>query len=217
MNSRSRIFARLGKSPAIPCNSIAEQNKAIPLKGELNLFLEKAKGVGAAVATAQNLNELRSLIADTIVANKTRSVVITAEDLISDLGVAEIAGEQGVACDICSSSGEEYRKQVFKADIGISACTHAIAESGSVVICHNQYNRRLMSLAPAHHLCILKEEQILANRFSLAAILNEQKHQEKFSAITIITGVSRSADIAQHTILGMHGPRKISIFVLLAN
>ncbi|HNX93027.1 MAG TPA: LUD domain-containing protein, partial [Syntrophomonas sp.] len=57
----------------------------------------------------------------------------------------------------------------------------------------------------------VKTSQMLKDRFDLAFILEKE---EKSAAVSIITGVSRTADVALQVVLGMHGPRKVYIIII---
>lgn len=92
----------------------------------------------------------------------------------------------------------------------MSGCDYALADSGTIVIRHDGDNQRLLSLAPDYYIALVKTSQMLKDRFDLAGILEK----EKTAAVTLITGVSRTADVALQVVLGMHGPRKVYIILI---
>jgi L-lactate dehydrogenase complex protein LldG len=68
-----------------------------------------------------------------------------------------------------------------------------------------------MSLLPAAHLCIVHERQLVATtRDAIRRIAAD----ERSSNIVLITGPSRSADIEQLLVTGVHGPTRVEIALI---
>jgi L-lactate dehydrogenase complex protein LldG len=72
---------------------------------------------------------------------------------------------------------------------------------------------RTASLLPPIHVAILRPEQILRGLDDLFALL--ATGDELSSAVTLITGPSRTADIELTLVVGVHGPQQLH--VILAN
>lgn len=56
---------------------------------------------------------------------------------------------------------EQLRKEFLEADIGISGCNFAVAESGSVVLISNEGNARLTTTLPKVHIAIMGMERLV--------------------------------------------------------
>ena len=69
---------------------------------------------------------------------------------------------------------------------------------------------RLLSVLPASHLVLLSERDILMNGKEL---FDRLRLGEEGSALTLVTGPSRTADIEKTLVVGVHGPKKL--FVML--
>lgn len=100
--------------------------------------------------------------------------------------------------------------------VGITGVDAALAATGSLVLLSGAGKPRLASLLPPVHIAILHKRQILADMESWVTSLRQtglNVLQATASAI-IISGPSRTADIAMQLILGMHGPGELHIIIL---
>ncbi len=100
--------------------------------------------------------------------------------------------------------------------VGITGADAALASTGSLVLLTGEGKPRLASLLPKVHMAIIRQDQILADLETWVATLHEQgldAFQNTASAM-IISGPSRTADIAMQLILGMHGPGELHIIIL---
>ncbi len=115
---------------------------------------------------------------------------------------------------------DDNRNSLKEARIGITACDWAISETGTIVIFSSKKQPRLFSLLPEIHICVVLEKQILNHLNDLPNkiknILLEKKSIAP-SCINLITGPSRSADIALTPIKGVHGPKELHIIILSKN
>lgn len=97
---------------------------------------------------------------------------------------------------------------------GITGCEFLISRTGSVVVSSSGLSGRQMNVFPPVHVIIANSTQILNYpEDALVAIRNKYKGQLP-SAITTITGPSRTADIEKTLVLGAHGPKELIVFVL---
>jgi L-lactate dehydrogenase complex protein LldG len=95
-------------------------------------------------------------------------------------------------------------------DAGVSEASWGIAETGSVVLYASPEEPRARSLLPWVHVSLLREDRILAGLDELFA----QIRGELPSALAIVTGPSRTADIEQTLMVGVHGPGEVHVVLL---
>jgi L-lactate dehydrogenase complex protein LldG len=92
----------------------------------------------------------------------------------------------------------------------VTAASCAIADSGTIVLHHSEMEgRRVITLLPDWHLCILRASQV-------AETLPE--YFDRFSnppaLVTWISGPSATADIEMTRIKGVHGPRFLHVILV---
>ena len=66
-------------------------------------------------------------------------------------------------------------------------------------------------LPPTHH-AIAKRDQIVPDLVSAMALLRKRYDKRWPSALSVITGPSRTADIEKILVLGAHGPKRIALY-----
>ncbi|HMG85716.1 MAG TPA: LUD domain-containing protein [Terracidiphilus sp.] len=85
-----------------------------------------------------------------------------------------------------------------------------IAESGTIVLHHSpSEGRRILTLLPDFHLCILRASQIVETLPEYFARCPELPR-----LATYISGPSATADIEMTRIKGVHGPRFLSVIIV---
>ncbi len=93
---------------------------------------------------------------------------------------------------------------------GVSRALYGLADTGSVVLAASADEPRTRSLLPPAHVSLLEEDRILPG---LSALF-EAVGADLPSALAIVTGPSRSADIEQRLAVGVHGPGEVHVVLL---
>jgi L-lactate dehydrogenase complex protein LldG len=99
-------------------------------------------------------------------------------------------------------------------DVGITECDALIAQTGSVLITSHSAGGRALSVLPPHHVVLARRDQLIADLPDAFALLKKKYATNYPSFISFITGPSRTGDIERILVLGAHGPRKLTIFLL---
>jgi len=92
----------------------------------------------------------------------------------------------------------------------VSRAAFALADTGSVVLAASPEEPRARSLLPFTHWTLVERERILPG---LADLFSRLGHDLP-SALAIVTGPSRSADIEQRLAVGVHGPGDVHVLIL---
>jgi L-lactate dehydrogenase complex protein LldG len=90
---------------------------------------------------------------------------------------------------------------------GVSRALYGLADTGSVVLAASPEEPRARSLLPDVHVTLLDEDRILPGLDELFSALGDDLP----SALAIVTGPSRSADIEQKLAVGVHGPGEVHV------
>jgi len=144
------------------------------------------------------------------------------------LVAAAIAGKKAVAsnapylseCGITALPGvrsgitdrDELREVCAAADVGITSADYALADTGSLVMLSSPQEARLISLLPPSHIAVVPRERILTGLDELFTVLPNPA--VRTSSMVLITGPSRTADIEQILVGGVHGPGQITVIMV---
>ena len=105
--------------------------------------------------------------------------------------------------------GRSPRAAQARAEIGLTGCDAAIAETGSLAMISAPGRSRAVSLLPPAHLAIVSPALL---KFSMAEFFADHADQLRQAAsCTFITGPSRTADIELTLTLGIHGPGRVVV------
>lgn len=101
-------------------------------------------------------------------------------------------------------------KEIEQAEGVVTLASCGVAESGTIVLHHSsKEGRRVLSLLPDWHLCVLYASQIVE-------VLPEYfaRFPDAPRLATFIAGPSATADIEMTRIKGVHGPRFLNVVVV---
>jgi L-lactate dehydrogenase complex protein LldG len=119
---------------------------------------------------------------------------------------------------IDSESSLERRRlksSLSHAQLSITGAEYLVAESGTILVISSDQASRQISLLPAIHVVLATPEQIYPNLAEVfQAIQKSSGLTLPGSALTLITGPSRTADIEKVLIKGVHGPTRIVTIML---
>ncbi|MCW4152934.1 lactate utilization protein C [Halomonas sp. 18H] len=107
---------------------------------------------------------------------------------------------------------ESWQAELFhRVDAGLTSCRGAIAETGSLWLWPTPDEPRLLSLVPPLHLAILDAATLEDTFFE---VVERHGWTERMPGnALLISGPSKTADIAQVLAYGVHGPRDLVVLV----
>jgi len=127
--------------------------------------------------------------------------------LLRECGIADLAAVQTGFTDL-----EALRQACASAAFGITSAEYALADTGTLVMLSSVAEARMVSLLPPVHIAVVPRVRILTG---LDELLWMAPHPGRStSSMVLITGPSRTADIEQILVRGVHGPGEIHVLVL---
>src|SRR6185437_7463515 len=98
------------------------------------------------------------------------------------------------------------------ADYGITSADYALADTGTLVMLSSPQEARMISLLPPAHVALVPRSRILASLDELFTLLPDPAAVT--SSMVLITGPSRTGDIEQILVRGVHGPGDFTVVVV---
>ncbi len=136
-----------------------------------------------------------------------RRAVASNSGFLRECGVASIPG---VECGFTDAAA--LREACAAAGIGITSADYALADTGTLVMLSSAEEARMISLLPPVHLAIVPRSRLLTGLDELFTILPDPAAVT--SSLVFITGPSRTADIEQILVRGVHGPGEIHVVLV---
>ena len=211
MSSRDQILGKLwGRKRPCPDNTPpANPQPMTPFSGDsaalLARFVQEAEALSAAVYQPEDQESAVATILG-IVGEDTSVLAWDFDKVPLPLLASALAGAN---IEIADHADPAVR-------VGISGADTALAVTGSLVLGSGNGRYRATSLLPPVHIVVITPEQIVPNLESWAAQQNADRQADfrQRSNIVVISGASRTADIAMQLILGMHGPGELHIIIV---
>lgn len=215
---RDTILSKLSKAPKGELSEIPEllplSEMSMTQEELVETFTQNVALLAGAVHSVKSNTELLVKLQIVLVEEAVKEIAISEDELIISAGLETLHGQSGLSVSKISDfkGREDYKNYLFTtADAGITGADFAVAESGTIVIAHDKKNARLVSLAPALHITVVPIEKLVpVYEIAVEDIYKESRP----SQVTFITGPSMTADIQATPFKGMHGPKKLIIFLL---
>lgn len=165
--------------------------------------LAKVGGIAKLVSDGQEaLRYLFSLIKQ----HQAEYVMVSNFAMAEELGVKAALEQWGIGVI------EETARGFHEAEIGVTGVLAGIADSGTLLL-GAEAGFQEASLLPPIHIAFLKRDQIrqsLDEAFADLKLAFAQGHKE----LVLVTGPSRTADIALTLITGVHGPKELHAVIV---
>lgn len=199
-----RVRTALGRSAGAPPGDAPPVRLRIPeVEMESRIATMRMRIEALAGKTART-DDPRAHVAEAI-AGKT--AVASNATFLAECGITSLPGVRSGITD-----REELRRVCATVDIGITSADYALADTGTLVMIASPREARLVSLLPPAHLAVVPRDRILTGLDELFTILPAPA--ETTSSMVLITGPSRTADIEQILVRGVHGPGQITVVIV---
>ena len=176
------------------------------LPQRIRLFVERVSEYKARIQTVQP-DELSQAIADACAARGVQRLVVPA-DLPEGWAPAGVTllREPGLTNDVLEHS-----------DGVLTAVALGIAQTGTIVLDSGPgQGRRVITLLPDYHLCVIRDDQVVGLVPEAVARLHAAA-LDSSRPITFISGPSATSDIELNRVEGVHGPRTLEVLVVTSH
>jgi len=198
-----RIRTGIGRSagePPAPPPPVRIRVPQAGMEARIASFMERVEALaGKSYRTAQPCGIVASAIAG-------RTSVASNAPFLAECGITRLPGVRSGIID-----RDELQSVCATADIGITSADYALADTGTLVMLSSPHEARLVSLLPPAHIAVVPRERILTGLDELFSLLPDPAAVS--SSMVLITGPSRTADIEQILVRGVHGPGQITVVV----
>jgi len=203
----SQVRAALGRGEGQAPSAAPPARLRIPeieLEFRIENFLRALGGLAAKTCLAASPADACGYVANLL---EGRSAVASNAPLLRECGITDLPGVSSGFTEAAA-----LRPAVSEAAVGITSADYALADTGSLVMLSSREEARMISLLPPVHVAVVPRSRILSGLDELFSIL--PCPGEATSSMVLITGPSRTADIEQILVRGVHGPGEIHVLVV---
>ncbi|MGE5646898.1 MAG: LutC/YkgG family protein [Acidobacteriota bacterium] len=211
MTSREAILGSvrkaLGRSEAQPPAPVPPARiriPEVPLEARIEQFFCALERLAGKTLLAGGPEDARNYIAALI---GEKPAVASNASFLSTCGITSLPSVRTNFTD-----RDALRQACASAGFGITSADYALADTGSLVMLASPEEARLVSLLPPVHVAVVPRDRILTGLDELFSILPDPGAAS--SSMVLITGPSRTADIEQILVRGVHGPGEIHVVVV---
>ena len=221
MSARSTLFASIRHRSALRQRTRAARGRrgsarkhprgVIPARGQLppaervKLFTRMVEAANGSAEILPSMDDIPSAVA-ALLRRHNLPMQIRRGD---DPRLAALPWEKERTLEVSTGASDGHQ---------LVSVTHAfagVAETGTLIMASGPDNPTTLNFLPDTHVVVVDAKDIAGDYESVWARLRETFGVDALPrAINMITGPSRSADIAQILILGAHGPRRLHVLVV---
>jgi L-lactate dehydrogenase complex protein LldG len=176
----------------------------VPVSQRIDSMLERVVALAGKTLRARSMAEARDYVAGLI---QGKTAVASNAPFLRECGITELPGVRSGIAD-----RDELRGLCATCHYGITSADFGLSDTGSLVMISSREEARLVSLLPPAHIAVLPASKLLTGLDELFNILPHPAEQT--SSMVLITGPSRTADIEQILVRGVHGPGEIHVVVV---
>lgn len=202
-----RVRSALGRTegqPPPPVPAVRMSTRALDAEGRVQMFCELLEKLAGTPHIAASPAAAREYVAGLI---QGKRALASNSRVLAEYGITSLPGVVSGVTD-----KEELRQLCADVDIGITSADFALADTGTMVMLSGVEDARMISLLPLIHIAVIPRERMLSGLDELLELL--PRPAEQTSSMVLITGTSRTADIEQILVRGVHGPGVVHAIIV---
>ncbi len=200
---RTAIGRSSGQEPT-PAPPVLVRVPEIDMEKRIEMFRSALEALSGKLHVAASPEDARVRVAEIV---SGASVVASNAPFLRECGVTSLPG-----VFTGYTSREDLTDACASSDIGLTSADYALADTGSLVMLASPSEARLISLLPPVHVAVVPRERLLTGLDELLTVVPNPAGIT--SSMVLITGSSRTADIEQILIQGVHGPRMVHVVLV---
>src|SRR5262245_38360093 len=201
----------VARRSAIEVGRVCEEKRA----ALIDQFESELTKVGGRFHRAAGAQAGLEYIEEVASARRATTIIGWSDPVLDGIDLRERLEEKGIEF-VTENIGEAFIQRAAAAGIGVSGVDYALADTGTLVLLSGEGRARSVSLLPSVHIALLRPEQVIGELDDLFCLMRDATDRDKVpsSAVTFITGPSRTADIELTLVVGVHGPQELHAVML---
>jgi L-lactate dehydrogenase complex protein LldG len=192
--SREKILATVKQNQPVRIELPLLVNYDQHYQDVMQKYIEVVRAIGASVHVVENFDQIITIIKGTF--HTAKRIISTCDELVS---IAEVH--------------QPYADphELYDADLFVTTSALAVAENGGLWITDNQLPQRVLPFITQELAAIIDIKNIVPTMHDAYNIIGD----DDYGYAAFIAGPSKTADIEQSLVLGAHGPKTMTVFILV--
>lgn len=154
-------------------------------------------------------------VTKTALGRNAKRIVVSDDPLSLEILKGIVQGGLFEVTSPTVSSREDFFKSLKGAEIGVSSVDLAVAETGTLMISTSDESTRLVTMLPEVHIAIVPSSKLVSSLEEAGPYLSDAiRSRTGGLTVSLISASSRTSDIADIVILGVHGPKELHVLLL---
>ena len=195
---RSAIGRKLGQKPLPPPEPLLRVHGQ-PLETRITRFRAALEALGGTFTEVPHPAAARAAVEKLV---DGQSCVASPHPFLAQCGITGTP----------YANPEELRNACADSAVGITSAYCLLAETGTIVLRATPEEPRLISLLPPVHIAVVPQDRLLTNLDEMLSMI--PRPVDDSSAMVLVTGPSRTGDIEQFLVRGVHGPGHVHVILV---
>lgn len=193
MSSREKILAAVkNNQPALQQLPVLEQLNAIQYEDNFLQFKTVLTTIGGKVAEINNTNEIIEYVKNNFSVHQN---YVTTLSLLSGIKMLD------------ETLDPHFLENI---EVAVIAAAFGVAENGAIWVTDDEMKIRALPFICQHLAVVLHKKDLVSNMQQAYSLIGKSD----YGFGVFIAGPSKTADIEQSLVLGAHGPKTMTVFVL---
>jgi L-lactate utilization protein LutC len=216
---RVRQAAEQGRAYRVATRELPDNIGYVGVKGDpCEALAAEALAVGGEAYLVDDLPAAREVVLKLCREVNAQTVLCWQHEVLERMGLGQMLAQAGMGridhASLMQLPEADRRPAALAADVGITSCDYALAETGSLVMLAWSGQERMASLLPPLHIAIVERSQVLPDLYDAIARLQALGFDGLPSNAVLITGPSKTGDMELELTTGVHGPGRWCVIIV---
>jgi L-lactate utilization protein LutC len=216
---RVRQAAEQGRAHRVATRDLPDDIGYVGTRGDVcESLAAEVIAVGGEAYLVDDLSAARAVIVRLCGEAQAKTALCWQHELLDRLRLADLLSRSGIGqsnyASLTKLDEASRRTAILAADVGITSCDFALAETGSLVMLARPGQERVASLLPPLHIAMVERAQILPDVYDAADRMQALGFDGLPSNAVLITGPSKTGDMELELTTGVHGPGRWCVIII---
>ena len=182
---------------------------------KISRFNVEVTSVGGRFLRVPDLSTVGDYVTELALASKAKQIILCSDALSSSLFLSYPTSQSFKAVVKGELSDEQFFETLKTAEIGVSAVDLAVAETGTLILATEDESDRLVTALTQAHVAIVPRSRLVLSLEEAESHISKMLADAKEGiCISLVSASSRTSDIGDMNILGVHGPKELHVLLL---